>query len=146
MTADELPVTFRPRRTRVVLATAGFAIFATLTAIGMTLSMNVGERISFVVTGLLFLGGLLLLGRPKVVADDDGVTVTNLTHRRHLAWAEILRVNLRPGDPWVLLDLADGTSLPAMGIQPGIARQQAEQDARALAGMAAERGTSASGA
>ncbi|WP_326800008.1 PH domain-containing protein [Streptomyces sp. NBC_01808] len=141
MSAAELPVTFRPHRTRVVLVGAGLVIFATLTAIGLTLSLNVGERISFVVVGLLFLGGLLLLGRPKVVADDAGVTVTNLTHRRHLAWAEILRVNLGPGDPWVSLDLADGTSLPVMGIQPGIAREQAEQDARALAGMAAERGT-----
>ncbi|AKH86307.1 membrane protein [Streptomyces sp. CNQ-509] len=146
MSAAELPVTFRPHRTRVVLVGAGLVIFATLTAIGLTLSLNVGERISFIVVGLLFLGGLLLLGRPKVVADDDGVTVTNLTHRRHLAWAEILRVNLGPGDPWVSLDLADGTSLPVMGIQPGIARQQAERDARALAGMAAERGTAASGA
>ncbi|MFF0724518.1 PH domain-containing protein [Streptomyces sp. NPDC004134] len=141
MSAADLPVTFRPHRTRVVLVGAGLVIFATLTAIGLTLSLNVGERISFIVVGLLFLGGLLLLGRPHVVADDDGVTVTNLTHRRHLAWAEILRVNLGPGDPWVSLDLADGTSLPVMGIQPGIAREQAERDARALAGMAAERGT-----
>lgn len=146
MTAAGPPVTFRPHRTRVVLVTAGVVLFAVLTAIGLTLSMGVGERISFVVVGLFFLGGLLLLSRPKVVADDDGVTVTNLTHRRRLAWAEILRVNLRPGDPWVSLDLADGTSLPAMGIQPGIAREQAERDARALAGMAAERGTGASGA
>ncbi|MEO3764792.1 PH domain-containing protein [Streptomyces sp. B8F3] len=146
MSAAELPVTFRPHRTRVVLVTAGLVIFATLAAIGLTLSLNVGERISFFVVGLLFLGGLLLLGRPHVVADDDGVTVTNLTHRRHLAWAEIIRVNLGPGDPWVSLDLADGTSLPVMGIQPGIAREQAEQDARALAGLAAERGTGASGA
>lgn len=146
MTAAELPVTFRPHRTRAVLVASGFTIFATLTAIGFTLSMNLGERISFVVVGLFFLGGLLLLGRPHVVAADDGVTVTNLTHRRHLAWAEILRVNLRPGDPWVSLDLADGTSLPVMGIQPGIGREQAERDARVLAGMAAERGTGAPGA
>ena len=33
-------------------------------------------------------------------------------------------MNLRPGDPWVFLDLSDGTSLPALGIQPGIAKQQ----------------------
>ena len=31
-------------------------------------------------------------------------------------------MNLRPGDPWVFLDLSDGTSLPALGIQPGIAK------------------------
>ncbi|GAA2120144.1 PH domain-containing protein [Streptomyces synnematoformans] len=145
MTAADLPVTFRPHRTRVVLVSAGLALFAVLTAIGLTLNLSVGERISFVLVGLSFLGVLLLLSRPKVVVADDGVTVTNLTRSRHLAWAEILRVNLRPGDPWVSLDLADGTSLPAMGIQPGIARQQAEQDARALAGMAAERTAGPSG-
>ncbi|MYS55419.1 PH domain-containing protein, partial [Streptomyces sp. SID6013] len=41
-------------------------------------------------------------------------------------------VNLRQGDPWVFLDLSDGTSLPALGIQPGIARQRALADARAM--------------
>jgi hypothetical protein len=41
-------------------------------------------------------------------------------------------VNLRSGDPWVFLDLSDGTSLPALGIQPGIDKQQAIAHARAL--------------
>jgi len=60
--------------------------------------------------------------------------------RRHLDWAEILQVNLRPGDPWVFLDLSDGTSLPVLGIQPGIARQRAIDDARALRALALARG------
>ena len=84
-----------------------------------------GERASFVFTGAAALRrARLLLSRPKVVADESGVTVVNLAGRAELAWAEILRVNLRPGDPWVFLDLSDGTSLPALGIQPGIAKQQ----------------------
>ena len=53
----------------------------------------------------------------------------------------MLHVNLRAGDPWVYLDLADGTSLPAMGIQPGIARQQAVRDARRLRELAEAHGT-----
>ena len=68
---------------------------------------------------------LVLLARPKVVADETGVTVVNIASSRRLAWAEILQVNLRPGDPWVFLNLSDGTSLPALGIQPGIAKQRA---------------------
>ena len=68
---------------------------------------------------------LVLLSRPKVVADESGVTVVNIAGRRQLAWAEIVQVNLRPGDPWVFLNLSDGTSLPALGIQPGIAKQHA---------------------
>ncbi|WP_240138626.1 PH domain-containing protein [Streptomyces sp. MUM 178J] len=138
-----LPVTFRPTRTRVVLLSVGTVMFAVITAVAVTLErLNPGERVSFVVTALLFFGVLALLSRPKVVADETGVTVVNLTRTRRLDWAEILRVNLRPGDPWVFLDLSDGTSLPALGIQPGIAKEHAIRDARALRALAEERGTS----
>ncbi|MGW1839727.1 PH domain-containing protein [Streptomyces sp. BBFR2] len=137
-----LPVTFRPTRTRVVLYLVGLVQFAALTAIALALpKLSGGERISFVFVGLLVLAVLLLLARPKVVARQEGVTVVNLTTRRELAWAQVLRVNLRQGDAWVHLDLADGTSLPAMGIQPGIARQQAVRDARALRDLVELHGT-----
>ncbi|MCT4357455.1 PH domain-containing protein [Streptomyces sp. Je 1-79] len=137
-----LPVTFRPGRTRAVLLTVGTVMFVVITAVALMLEkLGPGERASFVFTAALFLGILVLLSRPKVVADDDGVTVVNITRTRRLAWAEILRVNLRPGDAWVFLDLSDGTSLPALGIQPGIAREQAIRDARALRALAETRGT-----
>ncbi|MFJ6779799.1 PH domain-containing protein [Streptomyces yangpuensis] len=137
-----LPVTFRPTRTRAVLLGVGLAMFATITAIAVLLErLQPGERISFVFTAVLLTSVLVLLSRPKVVADEEGVTVVNLTNTRRLAWAEILRVNLRPGDPWVFLDLSDGTSLPVLGIQPGVAKQQAINDARALRTLAEIRGT-----
>ncbi|MEV6952241.1 PH domain-containing protein [Streptomyces sp. NPDC051183] len=139
-----LPVTFRPTRTRVVLLGVGAAMFLTITAIALVLdTLHPGERISFVFTAVLLTSVLVLLSRPKVVADEDGVTVVNLTSTRRLAWAQILRVNLRPGDPWVFLDLSDGTSLPVLGIQPGVAKQQAIGDARALRALAESRGTGA---
>ncbi|GGZ25100.1 PH domain-containing protein [Streptomyces nitrosporeus] len=128
-----LPATFRPTLTRVVLLAVGAAMFAVITAVAMILeNLSPGERTSFVFVALLFFGVLALLSRPKVVADENGVTVVNITRTRRLAWAEIVRVNLRAGDPWVFLDLSDGTSLPTLGIQPGIAREHAIRDARAL--------------
>ncbi|MEU9285183.1 PH domain-containing protein [Streptomyces sp. NPDC048275] len=136
----ELPVTFRPGRTRAVLLTAGAAIFVVITVVAMLLEqLSPGERLSFVFTAALLFGVLLMLSRPKVVADESGVTVVNITSRRHLDWAEILQVNLRPGDPWVFLNLSDGTSLPALGIQPGIAKQHAIDDARTLRALAEAR-------
>ncbi|NBM19298.1 PH domain-containing protein [Streptomyces sp. GC420] len=140
-----LPVTFRPTRTRAVLISVGTVLFAVITVVSLMLEIGPGERASFIFTAALFFGVLLLLSRPKVVAEESGVTVVNLTTRRRLEWAQILRVNLRPGDPWVFLDLSDGTSLPAMGIQPGIARQQAIGDARALRALVEERGTGTPG-
>lgn len=135
-----LPVTFRPGRTRAVLLTAGVAIFVVITAIAVLLEqLSPGERVSFVFTGALLSSVLVLLSRPKVVADESGVTVINIVGKRRLEWAEILQVNLRPGDPWVFLNLSDGTSLPALGIQPGIAKQRAIEDARTLRALAEAR-------
>ncbi|MFE1552619.1 PH domain-containing protein [Streptomyces sp. NPDC058718] len=137
-----LPVTFRPGRTRAVLLTIGTVMFVVITVVALMLErLGPGERVSFVFTAALLFGVLIMLSRPKVVADDEGVTVVNITRTRRLAWAEILKVNLRPGDPWVFLDLSDGTSLPVLGIQPGIAKEAAIRDARALRALADSRGT-----
>ncbi|MDQ0963181.1 hypothetical protein QFZ66_007059 [Streptomyces sp. B4I13] len=138
-----LPVVFRPGRTRVVLLTAGVAILLVISAVAMLLEqLGPGERLSFILTGALVFWVLAQLARVRVIADDSGVTVVNIASTRRLAWAEILQVNLRPGDPWVFLNLSDGTSLPALGIQPGIDKQQAIRDARALRALAEARAIS----
>ena len=132
-----LPVTFRPGHTRVILLTAGVAIFVTISGVALLLEqLGPGEQLSFVLTGALIFWVLAQLARVKVVADESGVTVVNIASKRRLEWAEILQVNLRPGDPWVFLNLSDGTSLPALGIQPGIAKQRAIADAKALRALA----------
>ncbi|KRV50434.1 hypothetical protein AQ490_15195 [Wenjunlia vitaminophila] len=151
-TADlpELPITFRPRRTRVVLLSIGTALLVVFAVIAVLLpggsgsgSWNVADRLTFVGTGLLIFGVLVVLSRPKVMVDQAGVTVVNLTVKRRLEWAELIRVNLRAGDPWVYLDLADGTTLAAMGIQTGAGKAQAIRDARALRALAEVRGSAA---
>ncbi|MFF4843156.1 PH domain-containing protein [Streptomyces collinus] len=135
----DLPVTFRPGHTRVILLTAAVVIFLVITGIALLLDLGPGERLTFVVTAALIFWVLAQLARVRVVADESGVTVVNIASRRRLAWAEIVQVNLRPGDPWVFLNLSDGTSLPALGIQPGIARQRAIADAQALRVLAEAR-------
>jgi hypothetical protein len=140
------PRTFRPGRTRAVLLTAAALIFVTITVVALLLErLTPAERSSFIVTAALLDSVLFLLARPKVVAEESGVTVVNLTRTRRLEWAEILRVNLRAGDPWVFLDLSDGTSLPALGIQPGIAKERAIADARTLRALAEARSTAEPG-
>ncbi|WP_151774910.1 PH domain-containing protein [Streptomyces abyssomicinicus] len=138
----ELPVTFRPGRTRAVLLALGAAMFTVLTAVAVLLPrLGPGERLSFILTGALVFAVLWVLARPRVVADGAGVTVVNIASGRRLEWAEIVQVRLRPGDPWVFLDLSDGTSLPVLGIQPGVAREQALRDARALRALVEARST-----
>ncbi|WP_019544369.1 PH domain-containing protein [Streptomyces sulphureus] len=138
--SPQLPVTFRPHRTRALLLVLGVAACAVIVVVALMLDMSGAQRSGFFFTALCFLGVPLLLARPHVTADEGGVTVVNLTTRRRLEWPEVLAVHLRNGDPWVFLDLADGTSLPAMGIQPGIAREQAIRDAKALRELAERHG------
>ncbi|ARQ71777.1 PH domain-containing protein [Streptomyces marincola] len=134
----DLPVTFRPVLTRVVLMSIGAIVFGVLTFIavlmpsGGAVSWALAERLALAASGLLVWAVLALLSRPRLSADREGVTVVNLTTTRRLSWAQIVRVTLRPGDPWVTLDLADGSVLPVMAIQPGVGKDKALAEARAL--------------
>lgn len=131
----------------MVLLGVGTALLAVFSVIAVLLPASgqerwgIGDRLAFLASGMLIFGVLALLSRPKVVADRAGVTVVNLTVKRRLEWAELIQVNLRPGDPWVYLDLADGTTMAAMGIQPGAGRKQAVRYAQELRALADVLGT-----
>ncbi|MEV6208914.1 PH domain-containing protein [Kitasatospora sp. NPDC051914] len=141
--AAALPVTWAPRRNRLVLLPLCAVLVIVFTVLAFILPANwhANDRAMMVVSGLLFAGVGLMLARPRVSADENGVTVVNFVRSRRLAWAEIVRVNLRAGDPWVVLDLADGTSLAAVGIQPAGGREQAITAARTLRDLVDARGT-----
>ena len=50
-----------------------------------------------------------------------------------MAWNEVLAITLRQGSPWAVLDLSDGTSVPAMGIQGSDGQRAARQVAQVRA-------------
>ncbi|MGV9263091.1 PH domain-containing protein [Kitasatospora sp. NPDC003701] len=141
-TPAEFPVTWAPRRTRAVLVPVCVLLVVMFVAIAVALpaSWQFNDRLMMVLSGLLFAGVGLMLARPRVSADAEGITVVNFVRRRRLVWAEIVRVNFRQGDPWATLDLADGTSLAAVGIQSGLGKAQAIADARALRDLVERRG------
>jgi hypothetical protein len=74
------------------------------------------------------------LTRSRVDARTEGVVVVNGFKRRDYEWSEILSITLRPGSPWAVLDLSDGTSVPAMGIQ-GSDGARATRQVRQLRGL-----------
>ena len=74
-----------------------------------------------------------MLFRSRVEARAEHLVVVNGYRRHEYEWAEIVRVSLNPGAPWVTLDLADGTAASAMGIQgsDGARAKQAVRQLRA---------------
>jgi len=74
------------------------------------------------------------MARCRVDADDDGLTVVNRYRTHRLEWGQVVAVTLRPGNPWAVLDLSDGTTCSAMGIQgsDGARAQAALRELRAV--------------
>ncbi|MFL6137114.1 MAG: PH domain-containing protein [Frankiaceae bacterium] len=114
-----LPTVWRPHRARaVVLPAAGLVLAgACLLAAALPAAWSITDRVGIALIGVAVDAVLLLLARPSLSADDEGLTVVNLVNRRRLAWSEVVRVGLSRHDSWAVLDLADGTSLPVMALQ-----------------------------
>jgi Bacterial PH domain len=118
-----LPRTWRPRA--ALLVSRGLAAFLVVLCVGGFLLLPAQSRAAVTwpqrITLLLMLAMavvvLWVVSRGRIEADEDGLTVVNMLRTRRLEWAEVVRVRLGPGDPWVQLELDDGSTLPATGIQ-----------------------------
>jgi hypothetical protein len=139
-------VVFRPRRARVVVYTAAAALLSVLVVIAVLLpaeganGWGLGSRLSMVIVGLGCGWFLHRLAAVRLETDDDGVTVVNILTRRRLEWAEIVGVRLSQDDAWLMLDVSDGSSLAAMGVQRSEGAL-AQAQARTFARMVSERST-----
>ncbi len=126
---------WRPRTTRIVAYTTAGAIVLALIVLAVVVpeQYTVADRVLMVVFGAFIAWVLHMLARCRVTAEESGVTVVNAFKTRRLEWPEILDVTMNVGDPWPTLDLSDGTSLGAMGINGAektlAARQLAELQA-----------------
>lgn len=135
-----LPHTWRPLGVRMagaifgaaLLVVTGFAWFAFDDQTREAFSTF--QRSTVVVLGGLFYAAGFALARSRVLAESTRLVVVNGYRRHQYAWAEVLAVHLAPGAPWAVLDLADGTSQPAMGIQgsDGARAQRAVAELRLL--------------
>jgi len=114
----DLYAPFRPVRGRRVARVIG--VVAVAWGLGLALfvyGQTLGDRIAFVVTGLLVLVFCEMQARVAAVPDREGLFVRNLVKRRRLEWAEVVGVSFGGGRPWVQLDLSDGDTLAVMGVQ-----------------------------
>lgn len=109
---------WRPRTTRIVAYITAGAIVLGMIALAVVVApqFKLFDRILIIVFGLCVAWVLHMLARCHVAADESGLTVVNAFRTRRLEWPEVLDVTMSVGEPWPTLDLADGTSLGAMGI------------------------------
>ncbi|ANH39455.1 hypothetical protein I601_3044 [Nocardioides dokdonensis FR1436] len=139
----ELPHTWRPLGPRVIGVVLGVGLLVVFAAAWISLGPEVRARFTtfqrgtLVFLGALGFGAMFALVRSRVVAERDRLVVVNGFRRRELAWEQVVGVQLAPGAPWATLDLSDGTTVAAMGIQ-GSDGGRARLAARQLRALAAE--------
>jgi hypothetical protein len=118
-----LPRTWRPLGVRVAGIVFGGLLVVVCAAAWFSFDAETRAKFTIFQRGtILFLALLVFavgyaMARSRVVASADRLVVVNGYRRHDYEWAEVVAVHLPPGAPWAVLDLADGTSQPAMGIQ-----------------------------
>jgi hypothetical protein len=118
-----LPHTFRPLGARVAVYVFGAMLFGVAVVIWIAFPPSVRAKFTpFQIGTIVFLGlGFAALGwgvaRSRVEARLDGLRLVNGYRVRDYEWTEVLGITLRPGSPWAVMDLSDGTSVSAIGIQ-----------------------------
>ena len=135
-----LPHTWRPLGVRIMGSVLAFMLLVVCAFAWFGFDAETRARFTFfqrstlVFLGLLAFAAGYALTRSRVVATANTLVVVNGYRRKEYEWAEIIAVHLPPGAPWVTLDLADGTTAAAMGIQgsDGDRARRAVRQLRAL--------------
>jgi hypothetical protein len=118
-----LPRTFRPFGVRIAILATGVVLLLVVAVMWLALPADVRAQftalqiLTLLLLGAMFYAAGFALARSRLVARDDGLTVVNGYRTRRYHWNEVLAVTLRHGSPWAELDISDGTTVSAMGIQ-----------------------------
>jgi hypothetical protein len=121
--AEALPRTWRPRRGRIVCYTISTVLLVITAVIAFLLPhegafvFSIGDRIGVFAFAVGISWFLHKHASVRIVASREHLQVRNLFRTRTLDWGEVLAVRFNAGDPWTYLDLSDGETLAAMGIQ-----------------------------
>jgi Bacterial PH domain len=121
---DAKVVVVRPRKVLIAAWVGAVVVVVLFTVIALLLRMaptgvyfRVADQVAMVFLGLFIAGGVLLLARPRVRADADGIEVRNILVTRRLPWELVVRIAFPDSASWARLDLPDDEYLPVMAIQ-----------------------------
>jgi hypothetical protein len=114
----------RPRKVLISAWVGSVAIVGLFVVIALLLRnsptgvfFRLADQVALVLLGLFIAGGLLLLARPRVRADAQGVEVRNTLGARYVPWSYVQRVAFPDTASFARLDLPDDEYLTMLAIQ-----------------------------
>ncbi|GAA1297869.1 PH domain-containing protein [Saccharothrix xinjiangensis] len=131
-------VEFRPKKIRLVAGACAVFLVAVFTVVGLLLGdtptgviFRTSDQVAMICLGVLLACGVLLLTRPRVRADAEGVEVRNVITSHRFAWQDVLHVSFPDGASWARLELPEDEYISVMAIQ-AVDREHAVAAVRAL--------------
>ena len=122
--ADADTVVMRPRKTMLVAWVCAVVVFVLFVVVAVVLRtadtgvfFRLADQIAMAAIGTLIAGGVLLLARPRVRANAEGIEVRNVLVTRTLPWDVVERVAFPDGASWARLELIGDDYLPVLAIQ-----------------------------
>ena len=118
----DLPHTWRPFGPRIAAVVFSLVLVAAFVGLWYSFEEETKQAVTvlqrctvgfFVLVGVAF---LYAMARSRITAHEAGLTVVNGYRKREYEWAEVVAIRMPPGAPWPTMDLADGTTVSAMGI------------------------------
>lgn len=97
----------------VVFAVVGTLLRSTPTGV----VFSVSDQVAMVLLGVLLAGGAMLLTRPRLRADAEGLEVRNIIGTTRVPWNLVEGVSFPDGAPWARVELPDDEYVPIMAIQ-----------------------------
>jgi hypothetical protein len=117
-------VVVRPRKVLIfawVGAVVTVALFTVIAALLRSTQTGVyfrfADQVALVLLGFFIAAGLLLLARPRVRGDAEGIEVRNILATHRYPWRDVQRVAFPDGASWARLDLPDDEYVSVLAIQ-----------------------------
>ena len=116
-------MTFRPLGVRIAVLVLGLLLLGVGAAIWFAFPQEVRgqfttfQRLTVLAFVVAYAAAGYAMARSRVEARTDGLHVVNGYRSTTYAWEQVDGIALKAGGPWAVLELADGSTVPAMGIQ-----------------------------
>ena len=131
-------IVLRPKKIRRVAWSCAAGLVIVFTVVGLLLGdtptgviFRTSDQVAMILLGFLLAGGVLLLTRPRVTADAQGVDVRNVVTSHHYDWNDVLSVSFPDGAAWARLELPHDEYISVMAVQ-AVDRDYAVSSVRAL--------------
>jgi PH (Pleckstrin Homology) domain-containing protein len=114
----------RPQKVRRVAIPIAVALVLVFGVVGTLLRntptgvvFSVSDQVAMGLLGVLLACGVLLLTRPRLRADVDGVEVRNIIGTQRYSWPLVQAFTFPDGAAWARLELPEDEYVPIMAIQ-----------------------------